>query len=436
MVLVFQKKPCPKYFTIFEGQELESTEQPITYESKNIFIQVQRTPLERMNHVRLILKHKDKSCIIPVDSSTLKIRKDFIQSLQHLKEFEIFKIVTNLVMKENEEHKLLSQRFMSNPSYDIKEEEFTKLIKFDSFKHKTMNQRNHEMKSTSNVNLSEDESDCSLDFSSFKDEEKEIFTEPTAIVVSEVISLRKKRIYNFQPDDSESSEDVPPKKNRRRANYAPRKSCGTRPPRKSSGTYRTNYAPRKSCGMRPPRKFQSSGEDETEDQSDHMELVEEHPSMDIFMDETESLEIGEGYEQVSIWVEGKEVKFIVNTIELSDYSFHSWGGVINLRSNSNPFNVNYNKQVLEIIFRIINKQSLCLRKSLESQDIFQLLKFMELNLITQTNGEFEREILIKSISEMSENDFNLLKERFQFDKLKNGKSMLLKLTKIYEKKKQ
>jgi hypothetical protein len=168
--------------------------------------------------------------------------------------------------------------------------------------------------------------------------------------------------------------------------------------------------------------------------SNSMEVIED--LVDLFTDETDPMETGDGYENVSIWVEGREVKFIVNLMELSDYSFHSWGENINLHSNSNPFNVNYNKIILQIIFRIINKQSLRLKKSLEMQDIFQLLKFMELNLITQTNGELEREILIKSISEMSENDFNILKERFQFDKLKNGKSILLKLVKVFEKKKQ
>jgi hypothetical protein len=140
---------------------------------------------------------------------------------------------------------------------------------------------------------------------------------------------------------------------------------------------------------------------------------------------------------VSIIVK-KTVTFPVNHEALKSFSFHSDTSPISLIPNSEPVNLNYNENVLQIIFKIVNNQTIP-ELNLNFDEFFQICRFVELNQTEMSNLNLEQELLenLRLLWNSKENEFESFMAQILMDPtLKYAQRILRKLFEVAKKRKR
>jgi hypothetical protein len=493
-----------KHFTIFEGVELETEENPPKFTNENLYIQIPKSKINKINHVRLFLKHKDKTCQIYNPGSR---RIGFlIQKIKDLKlqVFEVFKKVIELLTEVSFDSRKLCMNFQIHKNFVM--EDFLKEIEFDKFKHLTMKdttnllpvstkipqvspnterimtKSNVARKKTGIVLTSLKESLHSPDSSTIlvisdEDEDSEDLNETTELEKTKKLRFRSKISRNFftfhkgielQSIGSEIKienlcilfrkslpiekvdylkigvkfketfaivHDISEFKEslieliQKNENILNQKLfpivISLLKIYSSSIFYRNSRRPHRNV---TDKEFNKEIGLEMEKENSPLSvkrtilsketLLSSEDFSDSEYSETDE-EISDSYESkthkqnpsdfILILINGSH--FSVNKEELKKYSFHSSLSIVSL--NSTPMQLIYNENALEIIFKIINQESIP-KLNLSNDDLIHIFMFIELNKPLQTNRELN-DFLIKtlkhSFNENGETSFQKLVTR-------------------------
>jgi hypothetical protein len=494
----WNSKKSEKHFTIFEGIELDIEENPPTYTSENIFIQIPRTKIESINYIRLYLKCRERTCqLYRIDN---KIIENLIQKLKRieLEKFQVFKKVIEILPQISFDFRKIASRFQS---FIRPLSSFLEIIKFHEFKDVTIYtssgiQQNSSKKFIAKVEnevmvISDDDEEEFLEEESedlnekeiesrkirffskssgnyfpfhtgkeLENSQQEIKLENIFILVCKVIPVEKMNhlrigvkhqggfgiihdikeflgplIQDLKSKENQLNQKLFPVvisllecyspeiffKNSKRntklisnANFKKEIEIGIL--KENSPIFLKRNIPKeiKQKEMEPQKCESDSEEDPGESSSDDSSM------------ET-SIFISSDY--VSIWMNSIKKEFPVNQQELKKFSFHSWDSIVSLKPNTTPLNLIYNENVLRIIFKIINKETIQ-TLNLNNEELFQLFKFFQLNSKIEVSLEIIELILNNLKHSLDENSVEyqyLMSRVYQHQNLEFAQSLILKL---------
>jgi hypothetical protein len=484
-------KASEKYFTIFEGLETENDENPPIFTIVNLYIQIPKTKIESINHVRLFLKCREKTCqLYNLDE---KIIQNLIQKLKRIElhKFQVFKKVIEILPEISVDSRKLSssfQTFMKPLSL------FLETIKFHEFKHISMytaqtepNKASVKLENSSILISSDD------DFSK-EDEDSEDLNEKETIESSKIRFFSKSsgRYFTFHKGtELENTQQeikfenlfilvckvIPIEKMnhlrigvKHQGNFGivhditnfvgpliqllkikekdlngklfpiviSLLNCYSSPifykNSKRTGKIETTEDFKKEIGTQVSKRkspvflkrniqkeIQKESSSESDSNEDSEEIFSENSSEESFNFNSSDV--------VSIWTKNSKKEFPVNKEELKKYFFHSWDSTILLDSNAAPVSLIYNENVLRLILKIINKETIP-KLNLRNDELFQLFKFIQLNSTLDVSPALIYQLLNNLKHSLTESplEYQLLMSRvYQHSPLEFAQALMIKL---------